>query len=101
MTLLMEDFAPTPAQYVVMKARDEMDARFTALLELLPKTYPEQLMKDVTDFIYHHEYALAVSLLCWAAADTGDYGEGRIDLLALANELGEHDYTPESPHPLP
>jgi hypothetical protein len=77
---------------------ERIEAIFASIFAGLPewsKTDPE--MKVVHDYIGYREYAEAVANLCALAARHGDYGTVREPLLALAHEMGEHDFTPNSP----
>lgn len=75
-----------------------VEAVFADIFAGLPEwSHTDPEMKVVHDYIGYREYAEAVANLCALAAKHGTYGTAREPLLALALEMGEHDFTPDSP----
>jgi hypothetical protein len=60
--------------------------------------WPYDDLKEVRHFYEHGELAEAISLAC-AYARVNGFGTVQDEMLALADQFGEHDFTAFSPHP--
>jgi hypothetical protein len=72
--------------------------RVLEVIEGVRLFWPYDDLMQVRDYYKYGELALAISLACAYARCYG-FGTVRQQMLALADEFGEHDFTPFARHP--
>jgi aconitase A len=72
--------------------------RVRDVIEGLRLFWPYDDLKEVRYMYGHGELAEAISLACAYARKNG-FGTVQDEMLALADQFGEHDFTAFSPHP--